>query len=119
MGMNEIKYRDISEVKTFEKYGDIFTQVRNNPETGWWLYKRVNKEDPTRIHYEVVKGHKQKLSGNKEVFTYPSTSEWGDKGFTIDNNKYAEAIINYLMERPTTTPEERHRFKMSLINASI
>lgn len=113
--MKDINYKDIRELKTFEKYGDVFTQEKYNPNTGMFLYKRTNKEDPTKISYEVVKGRRRKLPEGKEVLTYPVTSDWGIYGLSIGDNKYAGALIDYFMGHGITSPEERYNFKKELM----
>lgn len=114
--MADIKYTDIRELKTFERYGDVFTQERYNPSTNMFLYKRTNKEDPTKISYEVVKGVREKRGRQNEVLRYPKTSEWGKYGLTISDNKYAGALIDYLMGHGITSPEERYNFKKELMS---
>ena len=117
--MKDINYKDIRELKTFEKYGDVFTQERYNPNTGMFLYKRTNKEDPTKISYEVVKGRRRKLPEGKEVLTYPVTSDWGIYGLSIGDNKYAGALIDYFMDNGITSPEERYNFKKELMSLAF
>ena len=110
---------DISELKTFTKYGDVFTQERHNPETGWWLYKRTNKEDPSRVHYEVVKGKKHKNPDGRIVYCYPSDDSWGQYGYTVDDNWFAQDMIDFLMSAENRTPQERYEFKKMLKNPRV
>lgn len=106
--------KDISEEKTFEKFGDIFTQIRNNPETGWWLYKRVRKDNPSKIHYEVVKGVKRKNPDGTIVYSYPNSERWEIYGYTVDNNRYADRIIEFLMGATSRSAQEIYEFKKTL-----
>lgn len=110
--MEKIFRKDISEMKTFTKYGDVFTQVRNNPDTGWWLYER-----PT--HYEVVKGKKYKNPDGEIVYVYPSENDWGVYGYTIPKCWWAEKTIDFLIGRKTTSAQELYEFKKTLKNTSI
>lgn len=116
--MIQIVRKDISEVKTFEKYGDAFTQVKHNEETGWWLYERVNKETGKK-HYEVVRGKKYKNPDGNIVFCYPSDEDWGTYGYTIPDNRYAEKVIDFLMGAKTRTPQEIQDFKRTIKSAFI
>lgn len=109
---------DISEMKTFTKFGDVFTQIKNNPETGWWLYERTPK-DGGRKHYEVVKGKKHKNPDDSVVLTYPSNEEWGSYGYTIPDCWWAQEVIDFLMNRKTTTAEELSNYKKILKYAPI
>ena len=112
--MKEIYATDISEKKEFTKYGDTFRQVRNNPETGWWLYERTSKFGVK--HYEVVKG-KPKINPNGEkVFVYPSDSDWGIYGYTIPECWWAQPTIDFIMGRDTTSAQEMYEFKKTLKN---
>lgn len=111
--MKEIYSTDISEMKTFTKFGDIFTQIRNNPETGWWLYERTPK-DGGRKHYEVVKGKKHKNPDDNVVFAYPSNEDWGIYGYTIPDCWWAEKTIDFIMNRKTTSAQELYEFKKTL-----
>jgi len=121
MSSMNLYVRDISEVKTFSKYGDIFTQIRHNPETGWWLYKRVTKREnkPDFISYEVVRGRKHTNPDGSEVLAYPCTTDWGVLGFTISDNCNAEKMIDFYMSAKRRSPEEIHEFKKTLYDASI
>lgn len=112
--MVKIELKDIGEMKTFEKYGDTFKQMRNNSETGWWLYERTNNETG-RQHYEVVRGVKRKNPDGTTVYAYPSSEMWGTYGYSIMKNWYAEKLIDYIMEAKSRTAQEIHDFKSSLI----
>lgn len=115
----EIQGVDISERKTFIKYGEVFTQERHNPETGWWLYKRTNMKDPSRYHYEVVRGKKYKNPDGSIVYTYPNAEDWGSLGYTVDNNWFAEQMIDFLMSAKSRTAQERYEFKKTLKHPRI
>ena len=117
--MERLQLKDISETKTFEKYGDIFTQVRHNPETGWYLYERVKKDAPDCSHYEVVKGAKHTNPDGSVVYAYPSSERWGTNGYTIVKNWYAAELIDFLMGRKSTSAEELRNFKNNLKYPSI
>lgn len=99
--------KDISELKEFRKYGDTFKQIKNNPETGWWLYER-------ETHYEVVKGKKYVNPDNSVVYVYPSENDWGVYGYTIPKCWWAEKTINFIMGRKTTSAQEMYEFKKAL-----
>lgn len=102
-----IIYKDINEVKTFEKYGDVFTQIKHNPETGWYLYDRGTS-------YEVVKGKKVKNQDGSTVFIYPSSNDWGNYGYTVPKSSWADKIIDFIMTANTRTAQEIYDFKKTL-----
>ena len=108
----EIERKDISELKEFKKYGDTFRQIRNNAETGWWLYERAT-------HYEVVKGRKHKNASGEVVYVYPSESEWGQNGYTIPKCWWAEKTIDFILGKKIITPQELYEFKKTLKYAPI
>ena len=99
--------KDIKDLKTFEKFGDTFEQVRSNPETGWYLYDRGN-------HYEVVRGKRYVNPDGSIVYTYPGSEDWGRYGYTVYKNRFAEKLINFLMGAKTRTAEELFEFKNTL-----
>lgn len=105
--------KDISELKEFKKYGDTFRQVRNNPDTGWWLYERTNEEYKTK-HYEVVKGKKYVNPDNSVVYVYPSENDWGQYGYTIPKSWWAQKTIDFIMGRKTISAQEMYEFKKTL-----
>ena len=112
--MKEIFSTDISEMKTFTKFGDVFRQIRNNPETGWYLYERT-----PRKRYEVVKGKKHKNPDDNVVFAYPSNEDWGTYGYTIPDCWWAEKTIDFIMNRKTISAQELYEFKKTLKYAPI
>lgn len=114
----EVFARDISELKEFKKYGDTFKQIRNNPDTGWWLYERTNDEYKTR-HFEVVKGIKRTNPDGNVVFSYPGESQWGVYGYTIPDCWWAQETIDFIMGRKTISAQELFEFKKTLKNAPI
>lgn len=116
--MKEIYSTDISEKKEFTKYGDTFRQIRNNPETGWWLYERTNIEYGHK-HYEVVKGKPKKNPNGEIVLTYPSDNDWGVYGYTIPDCWWAQETIEFIMGRKTTSAKELYEFKAMLKYAPI
>ena len=99
--------KDISELKEFSKYGDTFKQIRNNPDTGWWLYER-------ETHYEVVKGMKYTNPDGSVVYVYPSEKDWGTYGYTIPKCWWAKPTINFIMKRNTISAQEMYEFKKIL-----
>lgn len=105
--MDKTNRKDISTIKTFKKYGKVFTQIKNNPETGWWLYER---EDC----YEVVKGRPYTNPNGEKVLVYPSESDWGAYGYTIPKCWWAKPTIDFIMGRKTISAEEMHEFKKTL-----
>ena len=114
----EIVRKDIKDLKEFKKYGDTFKQIRNNPETGWWLYERTPK-DGGRKHYEVVKGKKYKNPKGEIVLVYPGENDWGTYGYTIPDCWWAEKTIDFIMNRKSTSAQELYEFKKTLKYASI
>ena len=115
--MERITRKDISEQKEFTKYGDTFTQIKNNPETGWWLYKRVSNEAFNGEHiesYEVVRGKPYKNPNGEKVLVYPSESDWGVYGYTIPKCWWAKPTIDFIMERDTISAQEMYEFKKTL-----
>jgi hypothetical protein len=107
-----LEMKDISEMKEFEKYGDLFRQVRHNPETGWWLYRRGTS-------YEVVKGVKHKNPDGTIVRTYPGSETWGTYGYTVCDCSWAEAVIDFIMSAPSRTAQELYEFKKTLKTPAI
>jgi hypothetical protein len=112
--MKEMFAKDISEMKEFTKYGDTFRQIRNNPETGWWLYERRGKGNRS---YEVVKGKKFTNPDGTTVRCYPSSNDWGNYGYTIMENKYSALLIDFIMSARSRSAEEMWEFKKSIVNA--
>lgn len=109
--MKNLFYKDISTLKEFDKFGDHFIQTRHNPDTGWYLYERCGNG---RTSFEIVKGMKRKNPDGSIVYSYPNTESWGTYGYTIDNNCFAEDLINFIMSAPIRTAEEIHQFKIGL-----
>ena len=110
--MEKIFRKDISEIKTFKKYGEVFTQIKNNPETGWWLYDRGDC-------YEVVKGKPKKNPNGEIVLVYPSDSDWGKYGYTVPKCWWAQETIDFIMGRKSTSAQELYEFKKTLKYAPI
>ena len=110
--MEKIFRKDISEVKTFTKYDDTLTQIKNNPETGWWLYERVSNYGIKL--YEVVKGKKYTNPDGSVVYVYPSESDWGQYGYIIPKCWWAQEAIDFIMSRKTISAEELYEFKKTL-----
>ena len=105
--MKEIYRKDISELKEFEKYGDVIRQIRHYPETGWWLYDRGS-------HYEVVRGKKHTNPDGSVVYVYPSSEDWGTYGYSVWKNKWADKMIEFIVSAPTHTAQEMYEFKKTL-----
>lgn len=110
--MKELFYTDISELKEFKKWGDVFTLERTEPTTGRQLWKRVGDS----VNYEVIIPVKHKNPDGSIVHTYPSTEQWGVKGFSVPSNMYAEAIIEFLLTSPDLSPQARHEHRLKLYN---
>lgn len=103
--------KDISEMKTFTRHGQVFTQVCHNPETGWWLYDRGNS-------YEVVRGKKYRNPDGQVVYVYPSDEDWGTYGYTVMKSRYTDQLIEFYMSSKNHTPQEVYEFKKMLTSVS-
>lgn len=64
-------------VKTFTKYGDIFTLEQHNAEMNTYLYKRVKLDDGRFSCYEVIIPRKVKVSDTESIERYPTAKEFG------------------------------------------
>lgn len=109
--MDKIVRKDISEMKEFKKYGDTFKQIRNNPETGWWLYERTT-------HYELVKGKPYFNPNGEKVLVYPSEGDWGKNAYTVPKCWWADKVIDFILCRKTISPQELYEFKKTLKHPS-
>lgn len=76
INMKEIYSTDISELPTFEKYGETFTLIERNEENNTYLYQRTNKETG-KNSYEIIKPIKTKNPDGTLVYCYPSESKFG------------------------------------------
>lgn len=91
--MKKLKHKDITELETFVKFGDIFTKVWSDDEKHVYVYKRV-KKGVGATHFEVVRGHKYKYDDGSVVYAYPSSEEFGVRGYFINGlmKDYKERI---------------------------
>lgn len=89
----EKKYKDISTMVNFEKFGDIFKQIKYNPQTNLYIYERCHK-DGTARNYEVVQGVKVTNDDGNVVYKYPDSSNWGIYGLTFMTLKQCEYAFN-------------------------
>lgn len=64
-------------VKTFTKYGDMFTLEQHNAEMNTYLYKRVRLDDGRFSCYEVIIPRRVKVSENEIIERYPTAKEFG------------------------------------------
>ena len=90
INMKEIYSTDISELPTFEKYGETFTLIERNEENNTYLYKRTNKETG-KVSYEVIKPIKRKNPDGTTVYCYPSESSFG-YGVALYTPIFAKAL---------------------------
>lgn len=83
-------------VKTFTKYGDMFTQERHNPEMNTYLYKRVRMDNGKFSCYEIVIPRKKKMDDGSIIEIYPSSSQfsYGVAVTTANLNKALEYLAN-------------------------
>ena len=65
----KIKVKDISELKEFEKFGEVFTCIAHNPIHDTYLYQR-------RGGYEIIKPRKRKNPDGSIVYAYPSSEQF-------------------------------------------
>ena len=110
--LEDIERTDISGLKEFAKYGDKFTQVKVEPSTGRYLYKRVSPEGV--VSWEVVIPKKRKNPDGSVVHTYPGSESWGTNGFTVVENIHRDAITKFLLTSPDLSPATRYEFKKTL-----
>lgn len=99
-------------MKEFTKFGDTFRQIRNNPETGWWLYDRGRS-------YEVVRGKKYTNPDGNVVYRYPCDEDFGLYGYAVMKNWYADQLIDFLMGAKTRSADEIYEFKKTLKYAPL
>lgn len=93
-----IEYKDISELDTFTKYGDVFTKIWGDDEHHVYLFKR-------KRGYELVRGVKAKSDGTIK-YRYPSNEQFGSHGWYIMESSRAKERINDLMRKKMPEIEE-------------
>jgi len=81
----EIFSKDISELKETTFHGDILKQKEYSKEYNKYLYERyiVRNGKETLIGYEIVIPVKHKNPDGTIVFVYPSSSDFGKKGWYL------------------------------------
>ena len=98
----EISLTPISEKKEFTKWGELFTQVDYNPETGLYLYSRSkpNKDEEIKVSsWEVVKGKPHKNPDGSTILAYPGTNDWGKWGKSFKLEPNARLCFNLGFEK--------------------
>lgn len=83
MDFSKIGYTDIKDKIEFSFEGDILRRLESNDAANLYLYGRFDKGDGHLKGYELVRGVKHKQSDGSEVFTYPSTEQFGSKGWFL------------------------------------
>ena len=86
--MKKIFKKDISGLKEFRKFGDLFTQVESFGDN-IYLYDRGSC-------YELVKGRKSKNPDESIVYVYPSSEDFGTYGYTMMKNYSRDFILRYV-----------------------
>lgn len=94
--MKEIIYKDISELKEFKKFGDLFKQVESFGDN-IYLYSRENVDPNCEsigvYAYELVRGVPHKNPDGQIVISYPGSGLWGAYGKTIWKSTSREALL--------------------------
>lgn len=81
------------QIKTeFRKYGDNFTLLKHKGKFA--VYERVKKNNVGR-QYEVVH-----MFADDEQYYYPSSSFWGNRGWTVLTEEEAFAKFDELITKP-------------------
>lgn len=105
----EIIYKPIEERKEFTFCGDTLKQCEHNETTGLWLYERFSTKGRL-VGYEVVKGKKHKNPDGTEVYTYPSTEEFGSYGLAYPPCTNRASLVRSLsIPMNSDTREERRK----------
>lgn len=83
-------------VKTFTKYGDVFTLEQYNAEMNTYLYKRVRLADGRFSCYEIVIPRKVKVGDGTYIERYPTSEEfkYGSAVTTANLNKAMKYLAN-------------------------
>lgn len=101
MAKSENNYKDnISELKEFRKYGDLFKQVEDFGD-GIYLYSRENVGEGGHkgvYVYELVRGAIHLNADGSRVLSYPGSSLWGAYGKTIWLDTTREEIMKIVEE---------------------
>ena len=90
-----VTYTPIEERKEFTLFGDTLKQCEHNETTGLWLYERYSPKGRL-VGYEVVRGKKHKNPDGTEVFSYPSTEEFGSYGLAYPPSTNRESLVRSL-----------------------
>lgn len=80
--MEKIKRKDIKEIETFEKFGEIFTKIYKDDEIHVYVYER-RKNGGTSGGFEVIRGKKYTNPDGSVVYCYPSSEDFGVYGYYI------------------------------------
>lgn len=100
--------KDILEIDDFYKYGDHFRKVASYPDRNVFVFER-------NTCTEVVKGKRHVNPDGSEVFTYPSSEDFGRLGYCITNYRCKDKIIEWLVNNPDKwNPQDLYEFKKSL-----
>ena len=89
MGYNkEIKFKDISTLKEFNKNGYHYTCVKADVENNTYVYKMEHIGEPLPYsQYELVRGIKGKQPSGETFYYYPSDERFGTYGWYICGNE--------------------------------
>lgn len=107
----EINYKDISELKEFRKFDDLFRQEKcygNNV----YLYSRAHNDEGNpdfgKVYmWELVRGVYHKNPNGTEVHKYPSSSLWGVYGLSIFEGDYPN-VDKYAQEMVAKKKANKH-----------
>lgn len=109
----DVRRIDILEETDFTKYGDTFTKIKENRDLKRVAWKRTSPEG--KISYEVWLGCKYKNPDGSIMYIKPKSSQWGQYGFTIDNNRMAEDLIDFLLTSEDVSTAARIEFKTNWV----
>lgn len=79
----KLQYTEIKE--EFEKFGCEFKMVAKNENNGIRVYRRVCKEFPDVVYFEVILPRPVTTENGSTFYRYPSTSEFGVYGRCINS----------------------------------
>lgn len=113
MAMERLTRKDILEIEDFTKKGDTFIKIRENRDLKRVAWKRTSPQG--RISYEVWIGIKYTNPDGSIVYGAPSTEHWGKYGFTVDNNRMAEDLIDFLLTSEDVSITARREFKTNWV----
>ena len=98
--MNQIFYKDISELKEFLEHGTKLVQTEYNETSGRYLYERYYINSPALgnrlMGYEVIIPVKYKNPDESFVYGYPCTSKFGTYGWFLPPNTKREILDKYM-----------------------